>query len=318
MRFLTVWGLLPLYCRAGLGGEVEEDAVDVLYLACDALGDVLQQLEGYVLHRSGHGVLGVDSADDDGVSEGALAVLDAYRLEVRHGGEVLPNLALETVLRELLAQDSVALADGFEPVAGDRAQAANAQAGAGERLTIDHAVRQTESLADYSDLVLEQQLDRLYQLELQILGQTADVVMSLYAVVRFEDVGIDGSLCEELDAVELSSLLLKHADELGADDLALFFGLGNACELVEEAIHGVDIDEVRVHLIAEHLDNLLGLALAEESVVHVYADELLTDRLDEQGGDNGAVYTAREREQNFFIADLSTKLLYLFINKGLR
>ena len=41
MRFLTVWGLLPLDGGAGLGGEVEEDAVDALYLVGDAGGDVL-------------------------------------------------------------------------------------------------------------------------------------------------------------------------------------------------------------------------------------------------------------------------------------
>ena len=317
MRFLTAWRLFPLDGGAGLRGQVEEDAVHALDLARDAVRDMLQQGEGDVLDGGGHGVPGVDGAQDDGPALGALAVRDADGLEVRNSGEVLPHLALQAVLRELFAQDGVRFAHSFEAVAGDRAQTSYAQTRTRERLTEDHAVGQTQRLAHDSDLVLEQQLDGLDQLELQILGQTAHVVVRLDAV-GFEDIGIDGALCEELDAVELARFFLKDADELGADDLALLFGLGDAGELVEEAVDRVDIDEVRVHPVAEHLDDLLGLALAEQSVVNVDADELLADSLDQQGGDDRAVHAAGEGEENFLIADLSAELLDLLVDERLR
>ena len=121
MRFLTVWGLFPLDGCAGLRSEIEEHAVDACDFSGDALCDVLQQVEGNILDRSGHGVLGVDGAQDDRSALGTLAVLDADALEVGDSGEVLPYLALQTVLSEFFTQDSVALAHSLKPVACDRA-----------------------------------------------------------------------------------------------------------------------------------------------------------------------------------------------------
>ena len=40
---------------------------------------------------------------------------------------------------------------------------------------------------------------------------------------------------------------------------------------------------------AEDLHDLLGLSLAEQTVIDVYADQLLTDSLDEQGGNDGRI-----------------------------
>ena len=106
-------------------------------------------------------------------------------------------------------------------------------------------------------------------------------MVGLHAV-GLEDVGVDGTLGEEGNLVaHLAGLLFEHADELGADDLALGLGLGHAVEQGQEAIRGVNVNEVGVELVAEHIDDLLGLALAHEAVVHVHADELLADGLDE-------------------------------------
>ena len=316
MRFLTVWGLFPLDRGAGLRCEVEEDAVDVLDLVGDALCDVLQQGEGHILDGSGHSVLGVDGTQDDGPALGALTLGHADAFEIGDSGEILPNLALKAVLREFLTQDRIGLSDSLQTITGDRAQAANAQSGAGEGLTENHVVRQTQRLADNANFILEQQLDRLDQLKLQILGQTSDVVVRLDAVT-LEDIGVDGALSEELDAIELLSLLGEYIDEFLADDLTLFLGLGNIRELIEEAVNSVNIDQVRVHLVAEHLDDLLGLAFAEQSVVDVDAYELLADRLDQQRRDNGAVYAAGEREEHLFVADLRTEFLDLLVNECL-
>ena len=309
--------LFPLDCCAGLGGEVEEDAVDAVYLVGDAVGDVLQQREGNVFDGRGHRIGGVDSTQDHRIGKGALAVLDADGLEVRYDGEVLPDLALEVVLCELFTEDRVGLADAFKTVAGDRAEAAYAQSRTGERLAEYHVIRQSERLADYANLVLKEELNRLDQLELQVFGKTADVVVRLDAVSALKDIGINGALTEEGDAVELAGFFFKYPDELGADDLALGLGIGNAGEPIEEAVDCVDINEVGVHLIAEHLDDLLGLAFAKQTVIDVDTDELLADRLDQQRRDDGAVNAAGEGEQYLFVADLGTKFRDLLVDKRL-
>ena len=142
-------------------------------------------------------------------------------------------------------------------------------------------------------------------------------MVGLHAV-GLEDIGVDGALSEERHLVaHLAGLLLEHADELGADDLALGLGLGNAVEQGQEAVGSVNIDEVGVELVAEHVDDLLGLALAHEAVVHVHADELLADGLDQQGRDHGGVHAAGQGEQRLLVADLLAAGGDLLGDKGL-
>ena len=130
-------------------------------------------------------------------------------------------------------------------------------------------------------------------------------MVSLHAVLGLQDVGIDGALGEEADLIaNLAGLLLEHANELGADNLTLGLGLLDVHELIQEAISRVNIDQVGIHLVLEDVDDLLALALAHQAVVHVHADELLADGLDEQGRDNGAVNAARKGQQDLLVADL--------------
>ncbi len=136
--------------------------------------------------------------------------------------------------------------------------------------------------------------------------------------VGFQNIGVDGALGEERHLVaHLAGFLLEHADELGADDLALGLGFGHAGEQVEEAVRGVHVHQVRVELVAEHVHDLLGLALAEQTMVHVNADELLADGFDEQSGDYGAVHTAGEGQQDFLVTDLLAAGSDLLLDKCL-
>ena len=146
---------------------------------------------------------------------------------------------------------------------------------------------------------------------MQVVGQAADVVVRLDGAA-FQDVGIDGALRQKLDAVLLAGFLFEHADELGADDLALALRLGDARQLIQKAVYRVDVDEVGVHLIAEHRHYLFGLALAQQAVVDVHADEVFADRLDQERRHYGRIDPAGERQQHLFAAYLRLDRLYLF------
>ena len=178
-KHLRRLGLFEFYRAGGLRSEVVQDAVHTRHLMRDAVHEVAHEVERDVLDGGAHGVGGVHGADDDRPLESALAVLHAGGLEVGHDGKILPDLALKAVLCKLLAEDRVGLADGFETVARDGAGAADAEAGAGERLTEHHAVGQAELLADNAHFVLEEDLHRLDELELHILRETARIVVRL-------------------------------------------------------------------------------------------------------------------------------------------
>ena len=306
----------PLDRGDGFRRQVVQDAVDALDLGKDPVDDVFQERIGDLFDRGAGGVDRVDRTDDDRPSPGALVVLDTGGAVIGNGGEVLPHLTGKPVLLELFAQDRVGFAHGFEAVAGDRAGAADAETGAGERLTVDHAGGKTEFTADAADLVLVEELDRLDQLELQICGKTADVVVRLHADA-LEDIGVDGALSQELDPFLFSRLFLEDANELGADDLALLFGIADARQFVKETVDGVDVHQVGVELVAENADHLFGFALAEQTVVDVDADQVLADRLDQQRGADRRVDAARQSEQAFAVPDLFFERGDLFVDERL-
>ena len=102
------------------------------------------------------------------------------------------------------------------------------------------------------------------------------------------------------------------------DDLSLLLGVGHTRQLVEEPVGRIDVDQVGVHIISEDFDDLLRLTLSEEAVVDVHADELLADRLDEQGCDDAAVDTAGECKENFLVPDLILRQLDLLCDERIR
>ena len=103
-------------------------------------------------------------------------------------------------------------------------------------------------------------------------------MVGLYTVA-LQNVGINGALGKKFNALQLSCLLLEHADELGADDLALLLRLSHVLQLIQEAVNRIYIDQVGIHLIAEYLYHLLRLALAQKTVIYVNANQLLSNCL---------------------------------------
>jgi hypothetical protein len=105
---------------------------------------------------------------------------------------------------------------------------------------------------------------------------------------RLDHVGVESALHEVARVFELGGLLLEHPDELGADDLALGLGLGDARQAVEEALLGVDGHQRHLEGVAERLDHLLALVLTHEAVVDEHARELVAHgSVHQQGGHRG-------------------------------
>ena len=94
--FFGFRGSFPLDGADGLGSQVIEHAVDALHLVSDAVGDLTQNGVRHLFDGGGHGILGVDSADDGGPAFVTALVLHADTLDIGHGDEVLPDLAGQT------------------------------------------------------------------------------------------------------------------------------------------------------------------------------------------------------------------------------
>ena len=93
------------------------------------------------------------------------------------------------------------------------------------------------------------------------------------AQAAFHNVRVDGALCQKVYSTDLLGLVLKHTDELFANDFTLALRLGNTGQLAVKTFAGVHADKVDVELaaLAEHFANLLTFVLAQQAVVNNHA-----------------------------------------------
>ena len=292
--------LLPLDRRGRLGRDVVAHAVGAGDLGHNATTDAGQDVVGKLGPVGGHGIAGLDGAQDDRALVGALVSHDADGLDVRQHRKVLPagvlGVALAGLLEEalvvgvkLLAHDGVGALQDLQLLLVHRTDDADGQAGAGERLAEDDVLGQAKGQTQRADLVLEEVVKRLDEVKAHALGEGDEVVMALdggrlatrLARAGLDDVRVDGALGQELHRLAIGLQLLGNGEELlpelRADDAALLLGLGHAGEKLGVAVLGVDVDEVDVKLLGEDLLDLLGLVLAQQAVVDEDAGHLLAD-----------------------------------------
>ena len=140
--------------------------------------------------------------------------------------------------------------------------------------------RQSQLLANPTNLVLKEVPQRLDQRKRHLFGQSADVVVRfdrsrrpLYGN-RLDYVGIERSLYQVADLsaglprLELLRLLSKDSDELPADALAFFLGVGNPFQSSEKALRSVHAEDVEFQPVAQHLQGLLKLVLPQHPGIH--------------------------------------------------
>ena len=293
-------------------GVVEHDAVDVLDLVHDAVGGGGDGLCRQDRDLGGHEIRRGDGAQGDGVIVGALVAHDADAAHVGQRGKVLARALGHGQLIDLLAPDGVGILHDGDLLGGHVADDADGQARAGERLAGDKVLRQAQLTASLADLVLEQVAQRLDDfLKVNVVGQTADVVVALdggrfAAEAGLDHVGVDRALRQKVHSTDLFRLILKDADELLADDLALALGGVLTGQLLVEAVTGVDADKVDVELaaLAKDLADLLALVLAQQTVVHEHAGQLLADGLGQHGRADAGVHAAGQGAEHLAVADL--------------
>src|SRR6185437_5919773 len=270
-------------------GDVVDYAVDAAHLVDDAGGGRAQKFvaEGIGVRR--HAVGGGYGAQGEHVIVGAAVAHHADAAHRQQHREGLPNGIIQTGAADLVEIDRVRLAQYFELVARNRAGHADREAGAGERMPPDEALRQAEFTAELAHLVLEQFAQRLDQFQLHPRRQAADIVMRLDGDARpagethrLNDVGIERALRQEIGPAEFFRFLVEHVDEGSADDLALLFGVFDSGELAKEQIARVAMHQRNVVVAAEQFDDFLGFTLPQQAVIDEDAGELVADRLVQQ------------------------------------
>ena len=137
------------------------------------------------------------------------------------------------------------------------------------------------------------------------------------AAAGFHNIRVESALNKELDFLagsarlldDLTLSLFERANELLSDDLALLLRLAHALQRGEEVFGGVHGDELDAGGLDEIMFDLLGLALAQQTVVHEHAGELLADGLMHQSRRDGGVDAAGQAADHLGVADLLADFL---------
>ncbi len=123
------------------------------------------------------------------------------------------------------------------------------------------------------------------------------------ALVELDHVGVERSLRQKLDIAELLRLLVEDVDKGSADPLALFLGVGDPGEPLQEQIAGVAMDQRDVVMPAEQVDDLLGFAGAQQAGVDKDAGQLVADSLVQQCRRDRGIDPARQAADDIAVAD---------------
>lgn len=134
----------------------------------------------------------------------------------------------------------------------------------------------------------------------------------------FQNIRVNGSLGQELNALQFPGFLLKHTNKLRANDLPLGLRVCYTGQLVQETVHCIHINQIGVHLIPEYFHHLLGFSLPQKAMVDMDASELLSHRLNQQGRHHRRIHAARQCQQDLFISHLCPDSRHLLGNELFR
>ena len=191
--------LFPFDGRRRLRRDVVANAVDTLHLVDDVVRDLGKELVGQVSPVGSHGIGAGDGAECHGILVGAFVAHHAYAPHIgEQDGACLPYLVVESPVAEALDEDVVGILQDAHLLGCDGAEDAHGQSRSGEGMASDEVFGDAELSAHAAHLVLEEPLQRLAQLEVHLLGQSAHVVMALDDLARdveaLDAVGVDGAL----------------------------------------------------------------------------------------------------------------------------
>ena len=168
-------------------------------------------------------------------------------------------------------------------------------------------LRHSELATYTANLILEEPLQRLTELQMHFLWQSANVVMALYHLTgniqALDAVGVYRTLCKPFCSLNFLCFGIKDLNEVASDNLSLLLRICYTCQVGKEflrCIHTYDVQSEA--LIVVH--NIDKLVLAQHSVVHEDTSKVLANRLIEKHGSHRRVDTARQTEYNAVVTEL--------------
>ena len=123
-------------------------------------------------------------------------------------------------------------------------------------MAVEQVVRHAKFLTHLAYLILEEEAQRLDNLEVHALRKPAHIVVRLDGGRRPLDrcglnhVRVDGALAQPFDIFQFLRLRIKNLNESGSYDFAFLFRIGHPFELFIEYRPGLHPDDIYPNLLA--------------------------------------------------------------------
>ena len=129
---------------------------------------------------------------------------------------------------------------------------------------------------------------------------------------------VERALHEEARVLELRASSSKTRMNVSPMRMRFVSGSVTPSSRARKRSRGVDVHERHLEVLAERLDDLLGLVLAHEAVVDEHARQLVADGAVHEQRGHGRVDAAREAADHARVADLRADQLDLLVDHGQR
>ncbi|GBE60481.1 disulfide isomerase-related protein [Babesia ovata] len=302
--------LLPLNGGRGLVGDVVAHPADLRDVVGDPLGDGGEAFHVDVPGEfGGDEVDGHDDADDNDHSVNPGGVPQTRATGVGEEDTcALRHLVNESPGLKLLEHVPVGLPGDFDMLRDQFAENTRTKTWSREWVPLEGCLREAEEFAEVPDLLLKQQAHRLDEFEFQVFWETTDVVVGFDGQLappvklRFEDIGVDGSLQQQAVVVveaEFSHGPLELLDVNPTNHLTLLLGVDYTLELPEEHGRRVANGELDAgNLGLQPVVALLSFLVPHQPSVDHDTVEPLADSLVHNGRTDSAVHTTGKSSNN--------------------
>ena len=236
---------------------------------CNTICNMDHQFMRNLSNSCCHNIGSTYCTNDTAPLKRTLSVFDSGRSEFRNNREILPDFPFQPILFKFFTKNCVGFAYCFQTVTGNSARTANTKSRSRERLTVNHTMRKTKLVTNNTDLIFKKDSNRLYKFKIHIFRKPTGIMMCLNTFFRLKNIRPDRTLRQEFNPFKLSCFFSKNFNEFSANNLSLCFRIFYSCQFIKKTIRSVHINKICIHLIAEHFNHLLWLALTKQAMVNM-------------------------------------------------
>ncbi|MNJ54297.1 hypothetical protein D3C77_497310 [compost metagenome] len=81
------------------------------------------------------------------------------------------------------------------------------------------------------------------------------------------DIRVQRALCQEFEIIELHGFFLEHINKFVTDNFPFLFRIIHTCQLGQEALAGINLNNLHIELANKRLHHALGFAFTQQPMI---------------------------------------------------